>query len=77
MPNGTGEELLVAVRGRHPKLPIMLMITGYSELTEAKAKELGAAELLKKPIDFEGLPDLFEKYGEMAKQLREGQSGAA
>ena len=53
MPGMSGLELLTHVRERMPHLPVV-MITAYGdEANRTRARGLGAAEFLTKPIDFD------------------------
>jgi DNA-binding NtrC family response regulator len=61
MPNGDGEFLLTEVRKKDAKNPPMVLVSGFSELTREKAKELGAIDLLEKPIDFDSLDRIVEE----------------
>lgn len=55
MPRVTGQELGAAIWRVRPHFPVLLM-TGFSEeLDEAKARELGFADLLKKPLPLPSL----------------------
>ena len=58
MPEGDGEMLLEKVRELNPEIPLIVMVTGFAELSKEKAIEKGALDLLAKPIDL----DLIEKY---------------
>lgn len=51
MPNGTGIDLLKYVRGQHPTKPVFLFATGYANFTREQALEMGACDLIDKPID--------------------------
>lgn len=51
MPNGTGVDLLEHVRAVNSKVPVVLLITGYADITKEEAERRGAQELLDKPID--------------------------
>lgn len=61
MPNGTGIELLEAIRKTNPILPLILLITGYADLTEEEAFRKGANALLAKPLDRSKFLALVEK----------------
>ena len=53
MPGMDGLHLLGEVKRRYPKLPVM-MVTAYGDDDrQRRAKELGAAEFMTKPIDFD------------------------
>lgn len=55
MPGITGDELTTDIKKLRPELPI-IMCTGFAnKLTEASAKELGAAALLFKPVSRDDL----------------------
>jgi CheY-like chemotaxis protein len=55
MPGMDGLDLLGEIKRRYPKLPVM-MVTAYGdEERRRRATELGAAEFLTKPVDFERL----------------------
>jgi len=61
MPGMSGIELLCELHVTWPDLPVM-MITAYGDAgTEAKARSLGAAQLVTKPVDFPALKDALQK----------------
>ncbi len=57
MPNGTGIDLLKKVTQSHFNIPVVL-VTGYSELKDQELIELGAIEVLDKPVDYESLKSI-------------------
>lgn len=59
MPNGTGIELLDLIRARGER-PKVLLISGYTDISEAEAVGRGALGLLEKPFDRQRLMDLIE-----------------
>jgi CheY-like chemotaxis protein len=61
MPGMDGLELLREVKQRRPELPVM-MVTAYGDdERRRRARDLGAAEFLTKPVDF----------GRLKEQLRQ------
>jgi CheY-like chemotaxis protein len=50
-----GLELLREVKQRRPELPVMLVTAYGGDERRRKASELGAAEFLAKPVDFDQL----------------------
>jgi CheY-like chemotaxis protein len=55
MPGMDGLTLLGAIKNRFPDLPVM-MVTAYGDdARRRRASQLGAAEFLTKPIDFDHL----------------------
>ena len=55
MPEMDGLQLLAELKQRWPRLPVM-MITAYGDLERRRAADqLGAADFLSKPIDFDDL----------------------
>jgi DNA-binding response OmpR family regulator len=64
MPVMDGIELLKRVRVKNPKVPIVLLATGQSQLTEESALALGAAGLIHKPFNLKVLGD---KISELLK----------
>ena len=57
MPGMSGIELLAEIRKAWPEVGVF-MITAYGDIaTEAKARELGAARFMSKPVDFDALKD--------------------
>ncbi len=62
MPICDGEQLLEKIKTHYPHTPAVLLVTGYSELSEEKALEKGALALLSKPFDFEILLPLLKDY---------------
>jgi DNA-binding NtrC family response regulator len=61
MPNGSGVDLLKQIRQTDPNIPIVLLATGFADLTEPEAKSLGAYGLIEKPIDRQKMFGLLEK----------------
>lgn len=57
MPNGGGIELLDQTKDQHPETPIILLVTGYSEVTTEEAHHKGAEALFSKPLDLNILED--------------------
>ena len=51
MPNGDGIDLIKKIRFKDPDKPIVLLATGFSDLSEPEAIKLGAQALLNKPLD--------------------------
>lgn len=58
MPNGDGMYLLDEIRKRHPEIPVVLLLTGFSEHSEKDAINRGAIAMLSKPPDF----DVINRY---------------
>ncbi len=52
MPDGDGESLLRGVRERNPNIPMIVLVSGFSELSKEEALALGAFDVLGKPFDF-------------------------
>jgi DNA-binding NtrC family response regulator len=51
MPKGGGVELLERIRAAYPYWPVVLLVTGFADITEPEAIRKGAIGLLDKPID--------------------------
>jgi DNA-binding NtrC family response regulator len=66
-----GVQYLKWAREAHPDLPVVMMSV-YSTLTPERAKELGAQEFLKKPIDVDALTDLLRSITEAHGQTPRG-----
>jgi two-component system, response regulator FlrC len=60
MPNGSGAELLKGARAQGYKIPIILM-SGYTDLTQEQALQEGASALLSKPFNFKVVFDLITR----------------
>jgi CheY-like chemotaxis protein len=70
MPVMTGLELLKSIRAHNPKIPIVVLATGHSHLTEEMATEAGASGLIHKPFRLAEIKKL-------AKSLLENYDRAA
>lgn len=66
MPHGDGIELLQEVRKINPDIPVVVLVTGFTELTKESALSMGAIDLLQKPINL----DTIELYIQSALQRR-------
>jgi len=51
MPNGDGLFLLEKIRERHPKNPVVIFVTGYSDISESEFMAKGAYKVFPKPFD--------------------------
>lgn len=60
MPNGTGIDLLKGIEKLANKVPIILM-TGFSHLSEEEALAMGAAGYVQKPVRIKKLLSMAEK----------------
>ncbi|MGH8728361.1 MAG: nitrogen regulation protein NR(I) [Burkholderiales bacterium] len=61
MPNGSGIDLMHALKEKHPNLPVIIM-TAYSDLESAvSAFQGGAYEYLAKPFDVEHAVELIQR----------------
>lgn len=57
MPDGDGIELLTHIRKTNPVIPVIVLVTGQTQLTKEEAIKLGANDLLMKPINLEILEE--------------------
>lgn len=55
MPGGDGISLLKEIRKIDPDLPIVILVSGFSDIKREDAKKAGATELLDKPVDWDQL----------------------
>lgn len=60
MPNGNGIDLLKQIRENNPSLPVVLLATGFADLSEPEAVNLGAYALIEKPINRQKMLELLE-----------------
>jgi CheY-like chemotaxis protein len=68
MPGMSGIELLAEIRKTWPEVGVF-MITAYGDdATESKARELGAARFMTKPVDFEVLKNDLPRILENGRQ---------
>lgn len=61
MPNGDGVELLDKTRAWHVEVPVVLLVTGFSELSTEDAFNKGAQALLAKPFKRAVLEETIER----------------
>ena len=55
MPDGDGYFLLQQIRAINPKVPVVFMVTGYSDIPEETLMRSGAQAIFHKPISMEKL----------------------
>jgi CheY-like chemotaxis protein len=55
MPGMDGLHLLEAIKQRFPDIPVMIVTAYGDDERRRRASELGAAEFLTKPVDFDAL----------------------
>jgi DNA-binding NtrC family response regulator len=61
MPRGDGVSLLKNIRSHQPPQPVVILVTGYSDVSTVAALELGAAALIPKPFSRNQLFDLINE----------------
>lgn len=61
MAKGDGVELLEKVKELNPRLPQIILMTGFAKINKNEAKDLGALDLMEKPLDFELLESHISK----------------
>lgn len=61
MPNGNGVELLDRTRQEHAHMPVILLVTGFSDLTSEEAHNKGAEALFSKPFSVKVLEEAIQK----------------
>ncbi len=61
MPDGNGLDLIQQIRSMHAELPVVLITTGFSDLSASDAQSLGAFAIIEKPIDRKRMFNLLEQ----------------
>lgn len=61
MPQGGGIELLDQTKEYHPETPIILLVTGFADITTEEAHHKGAEALFSKPFDISTLEETIER----------------
>jgi CheY-like chemotaxis protein len=51
MPKGDGVKLLEEIRAYHSEIPVVILITGFADVSEEDCKKKGAKEVFSKPFD--------------------------
>ncbi len=69
MPNGSGEELLRGLMSMGlPTVPIVVLMTGFSDLQEEDALKMGAYAILEKPINKRKMIGIVESWCDLFKK---------
>ena len=55
MPGGDGMELLQELRQIDPKIPVLIFMTGFADITQSQAIAAGAHKIFAKPFDQKAL----------------------
>ncbi len=74
MPKSSGIELLKNVRITNPDLPIVLLATGFADLSEPEALSMGAYGLIEKPINRKRMIAMLEAYCATLEKTYQGSS---
>ena len=61
MPDGDGMHLLTNVKKSHPQIPVVILMTGYSEYAKDDLLQQGATAFFEKPLDCEEINDFILK----------------
>lgn len=62
MPHGDGTFLLDAVRRVNPRVPVFILMSGFTDLTESEALARGADAFFHKPYRLEELLEALEQH---------------
>ncbi len=57
MPEGDGLSLLENIRKYNPKIPQVILVTGFSDISEEECIKKGASKVISKPFDRKNLMD--------------------
>ncbi len=68
MPNGNGVDMLKEIKKIKPNVPIVVLATGFADLSELEALNLGAHALIEKPINRQQMLGLLESSCELLLQ---------
>lgn len=68
MPNGNGVDMLKEIKKIKPNVPIVVLATGFADLSELEALKLGAHALIEKPINRQQMLGLLESSCELLLQ---------
>ena len=61
MPKSTGIDLLTKIRAIHPTVPMVFLVSGFTDLTAEQAKKSGANRLFNKPFNLSEIMDIIVK----------------
>jgi len=61
MPDGDGITLLDAVRKTNPKLPVLILMTGYADISSKDCIERGAQLVVSKPFSHDDIMQALRK----------------
>lgn len=61
MPDGDGIDLIRAIKARDPSLPVIVFMSGHSDLTLEEVYALGATAILSKPFERKRVVEVVEK----------------
>ncbi len=61
MPHGDGVELLEKIRMQNQEKPIIVLVTGYSDLSQAEAYDRGAQAIFTKPLDKKSILETLDR----------------
>lgn len=61
MPGGDGIEMLRKIKARDHLAPVVMLITGFSDVSREEAYDLGAESILSKPFDLDAIEEAVER----------------
>ena len=64
MPGGDGIEMLKKIKALDQQLPVVMFITGFSDVSREEAYDLGAEAILTKPFDLDEIEETVERLVE-------------
>lgn len=62
MPAGSGMDLVIYLNKNAKTLPVIIFLTGYTDISENKVLNHGVVEIIDKPIDFDKLLGCIKKH---------------
>lgn len=69
MPGGKGTDLVVEIKNRMQKPPLMFLCSAFADISAEEARELGAVDLISKPFDIEKVVKQVEKALELERKM--------
>lgn len=62
MPRGDGVALLKYVKEFYPRLPHIVLYSGYAEVSAQDVKKMGGIDLISKPADMDAMVELIKLH---------------
>jgi len=69
MPGGKGTDLVVEIKNRFERTPLIFLCSAFADISPEEARELGAVDLISKPFEIESVVQQVDQALDLERKM--------